>query len=142
VAGQRVDERLKESPIMAASVTPFDQKKAWHESARDMRRIVSLSLEKRRTLAEKHGLDFESAIAKIDRYIEQAALVGQYGAVASLLGMQMKIAGLLVERMELEHKTDIDLFGAIAEARRRVATYCEREAIDAEPEPVDVFTGA
>lgn len=127
---------------MANAVAQFDQRKAWNESRGEMRKLVSLSLEKRRELGEMYGITFQTAMAKIDRYIDQAAVVGQFGPVATMLAMQNKMVGLFVERFEVEHDVGINLAEALQEAKRRVATlYRGRDAIDVEATPVDPFEG-
>jgi hypothetical protein len=121
-----------------AEIVPFDQATAWRESAPTMRRVVSLSVEKRRELAERYGLTFETAMQKLENDIEEAKRVGQFGPVATFRTMQLKMSALLVERMEVQHDVGIDIWAAIAAARNRTPP----PAIDVEAHVVDPFEGA
>jgi hypothetical protein len=67
---------------MSGAVAAFDQKKAYHENARNARRVAAtLSPDRRRAIAESRGITLDTALDKLEQDIKEAKLVGQFGAV-------------------------------------------------------------
>lgn len=82
----------------------------------------------------RYGL--KEAVAEADRLMKQAEEDGQHSAVASLFQVKCKLFGFLTEKIQVEHRAQIDLTAALTGHQQNILYGPLENVTDVEAEPV------
>lgn len=107
--------------VQAAITAGYSPRSAKHTAYAlvNENKLVRAELDRIAALVAKESeLTATSAMARLDADITQAKQVNQHSAVAKFRELQMKLAGLLREKLDITVER-IDINGALTEARER-----------------------